>query len=95
VTIKIIQSSWVSNCPIRSLLPGHYNDNGTCKCDHNPEESNLIVIILRDDGSRDPSPEAFGPFETEEARDAWIDARLREWPGVRFICTALEESNVR
>ena len=30
--VKIISSRAVTNCPVMSLSPEHYNDDGTCKC---------------------------------------------------------------
>lgn len=27
-----VRSSDIARCPIKSLLPSHYNDDGSCKC---------------------------------------------------------------
>jgi hypothetical protein len=31
--IRIVKSSDVAACPKTSLLPGHYRDDGSCRCD--------------------------------------------------------------
>lgn len=31
--VKIVTRSQIGACPIRSLSPEHYRDDGTCKCD--------------------------------------------------------------
>lgn len=30
--VRTIPVSWFDKCPIRSLQPSHYDDDGTCKC---------------------------------------------------------------
>jgi hypothetical protein len=31
--VRILKSSDVAACPKTSLLPAHYRDDGTCRCD--------------------------------------------------------------
>lgn len=33
VKIRILSLREIARCPIQSLLPSHYNDDGSCKCD--------------------------------------------------------------
>lgn len=30
--IRILRISDIDHCPVKSLLPSHYNDDGTCQC---------------------------------------------------------------
>lgn len=30
--VLLVRQSQVAACPIRSLLPNHYRDDGTCRC---------------------------------------------------------------
>lgn len=34
---KVIRRSDIDRCPLRSLLPAHYRDDGTCLCVEAPE----------------------------------------------------------
>jgi hypothetical protein len=32
LNIKVVRASDITRCPVRSLLPGHYRQDGTCRC---------------------------------------------------------------
>jgi hypothetical protein len=49
--IKIISSDDLQRCPIRSLSPSHYNDDGTCRC--SSPQPDIDQIIAYENGELD------------------------------------------
>jgi len=44
---RTLTSSNIKRCPKTSLLPAHYRDDGTCRCDERAE-AQADVVRLRD-----------------------------------------------
>ena len=40
--VKVIKQSDISACPHVIMVPSHYRDNGSCKCDDPTEQAMMI-----------------------------------------------------
>ena len=42
VNVRIIKQADIAECPHLIMVPNHYRDNGTCKCDDPTEQAMMI-----------------------------------------------------
>lgn len=71
---KVIRSSDVARCPISSLLPSHYREDGSCRCDE-PYKAEFLVVVTIADGPYDPEDTAAELEGSLQAliTDAWAE----------------------
>ena len=67
---RLIQSSWIRKCPKTSLLPDHYREDGSCRCDEKGAAKELYDRLRAQADAKKAQIDA----EVAEAYDRWRTA---------------------